>query len=150
MKKSRCHEEKIKSHPGSPLDLLQFILDASVHPEIITLKQNYGDVILKIVFHLTRTWCFEKYPTLFHKVDKTWYKFILLKHRSNCNQDAPNSFSHWAGWPLFQRSTKLHFNVLYQAHHEDQINNQELQAAFFKNLILILIRTLQQPHVTQV
>ena len=43
---------------GSPFDLLQFILDASVHPEIITLKQNYGDVILKIVFHLTRTWCF--------------------------------------------------------------------------------------------
>ena len=43
---------------GPSQDLLQFILDASVHPEVITLTQTYGDEILKIVFHLTRTWCF--------------------------------------------------------------------------------------------
>ena len=43
---------------GPALDLVQFILDASVHPKVITLGQNFGDEPVKIIFHLTRTWCF--------------------------------------------------------------------------------------------
>ena len=38
--------------------LVQFILDASVHPKVITLSQKHGTGILQRIFHLTRTWCF--------------------------------------------------------------------------------------------
>ena len=43
---------------GSPQDLMQFLLDPSTHPHLILLNQRYGDQPMKIVFHLTRTWCF--------------------------------------------------------------------------------------------
>ena len=43
---------------STPNILMQFILDASVHPHVIRLAQTFGDEVLKIVFHLTRTWCF--------------------------------------------------------------------------------------------
>ena len=43
---------------GAPLKLLQFILDPSVHPRVITLAQEFGPDPLRIVFHLTRTWCY--------------------------------------------------------------------------------------------
>ena len=39
-------------------ELVQFILDASVHPLIISYAQIYGNEILTEVFHLTRTWCY--------------------------------------------------------------------------------------------
>ena len=42
----------------SPLVLVQFLLDASVHPSVITLVQNHGPELLRRIFHLTRTWCF--------------------------------------------------------------------------------------------
>ena len=38
--------------------LLQFILDCSVLPPVITATQEHGFVILKELFYLTRTWCF--------------------------------------------------------------------------------------------
>ena len=38
--------------------LLQFILDPSIHPTIISICQAHGNEILKRVFHLSRTWCF--------------------------------------------------------------------------------------------
>ena len=41
-----------------PASLLQFILDASVHPQVISLVQLYGNEVLQLVFHLTRSWCF--------------------------------------------------------------------------------------------
>ena len=43
---------------GPPRHLVQFILDASVHPTTISLVQLFGDIPLKIIFHLTRSWCF--------------------------------------------------------------------------------------------
>ena len=43
---------------GSQETLMQFLLDPSVHPQIITLAQDFGDSILRVVFHLTRTWCY--------------------------------------------------------------------------------------------
>ena len=43
---------------GSPLVLAQFLLDASVHPSVITLVQEHGPELLQRIFHLTRTWCF--------------------------------------------------------------------------------------------
>ena len=39
-------------------ELLQFILDPSVHPKIIVYVQNNDTDILRAVFHLTWTWCY--------------------------------------------------------------------------------------------
>ena len=38
--------------------LLQFIIDCSVLPEVISAKQLYGTYVLDQLFYLTRTWCF--------------------------------------------------------------------------------------------
>ena len=38
--------------------LLQFILDCSVLPSVISATQQHGYVVLEELFHLTRTWCF--------------------------------------------------------------------------------------------
>ena len=38
--------------------LLQFLLDCSVLPEVITATQSYGEGIFSELFYLTRTWCF--------------------------------------------------------------------------------------------
>ena len=38
--------------------LLQFILDCSVLPSVITASQSHGMEILDGLFHLTRTWCY--------------------------------------------------------------------------------------------
>ena len=38
--------------------LLQFLLDASVLPEVISLIQSQGEDILNQLFSLTRTWCY--------------------------------------------------------------------------------------------
>ena len=43
---------------GPVSDLLQFLLDASVRPLVITLTQLLGDEILRSIFYLTRTWCY--------------------------------------------------------------------------------------------
>ena len=43
---------------GTPIHLVQFILDASVLPSVITLVQTYGQDILMPIFYLTRTWCY--------------------------------------------------------------------------------------------
>ena len=39
-------------------DLVQFLLDPSVHPSLISLVQMTGDEALKLAFYLTRTWCY--------------------------------------------------------------------------------------------
>ena len=43
---------------GPSEDLMNFLFDASTHPDVISLQQIYGDEPLQIVFHLTRSWCF--------------------------------------------------------------------------------------------
>ena len=43
---------------GPAIDLVQFILDASVHPTVIRLVQTYGHEPLVTIFYLTRTWCY--------------------------------------------------------------------------------------------
>ena len=43
---------------SSTNELVQFILDASVLPQVISYVQTYGKELLHLVFHLTRTWCF--------------------------------------------------------------------------------------------
>ena len=43
---------------GPPSCLLQFILDPSIHPSVISMNQLYGQETLKVVFYLTRTWCY--------------------------------------------------------------------------------------------
>ena len=44
---------------GSPETLLQFLLDPSVHPSVISIVQEQGYEPLRVVFHLTRTWCYD-------------------------------------------------------------------------------------------
>ena len=39
-------------------ELVPFILDASVHPLLISYAQTYGNELLTEVFHLTRTLCY--------------------------------------------------------------------------------------------
>ena len=43
---------------GPSLSIMQFLLDASSHPQVIRLTQNFGSEVLKTIFHLTRTWCY--------------------------------------------------------------------------------------------
>ena len=43
---------------GPPNVLLLFLLDASTHPDVISLQQFYGQQPLCIIFHLTRSWCY--------------------------------------------------------------------------------------------
>ena len=43
---------------SSTQDLVQFLLDPSVHPGVISLVQSEGHDPLKLVFYLTRTWCY--------------------------------------------------------------------------------------------
>ena len=43
---------------SSPSVLVKFILDASTNSQTIALVQVLGPEVLKIIFHLTRTWCF--------------------------------------------------------------------------------------------
>ena len=43
---------------SSTNELVQFILDASVLPQVISNVQTHGKELLHLVFHLTRTWCF--------------------------------------------------------------------------------------------
>ena len=38
--------------------LVQFLLDCSVLPHVISATQSHGPEILNILFHLTRSWCF--------------------------------------------------------------------------------------------
>ena len=38
--------------------LVQFILDCSVLPQVISATQAHGSEIMHILFHLTRSWCF--------------------------------------------------------------------------------------------
>ena len=38
--------------------LLQFILDCSVLPTVIAATQRHDFIVLKELFHFTRTWCF--------------------------------------------------------------------------------------------
>ena len=43
---------------SSTQDLVQFLLDPSVHPSVIALVQSEGQGPLRLIFHLTRTWCY--------------------------------------------------------------------------------------------
>ena len=43
---------------GPTATLLKFILDPSTHPTVIDLVQRQGPDILKLLFSLTRNWCF--------------------------------------------------------------------------------------------
>ena len=54
----RIHQLVTSLLVGPRLSLLQFILDASVNSTVITLRQKSGTDPLKIIFHLTRTWCY--------------------------------------------------------------------------------------------
>ena len=54
----RIHQLVFSLLLGPRLSLLQFILDASVNSTVITLCQKSGTDPLKIIFHLTRTWCY--------------------------------------------------------------------------------------------
>ena len=38
--------------------LVQFLLDCSVLPKVISASQTYGPIILHELFYLTRSWCF--------------------------------------------------------------------------------------------
>ena len=43
---------------SSTHDQVQFLLDPSVHPDVISLVQSEGHDPLRLVFYLARTWCY--------------------------------------------------------------------------------------------
>ena len=50
-----------KALSGPPKLLLQFLLDCSVIPTVISAAQCYGQGAFQSLFYLTRTWCFSLY-----------------------------------------------------------------------------------------
>ena len=58
---------------SSPVQkFMQFILDCSVLPEVITATQKHGTVIHNILFKLTRTYCYSIHRERLKKLDK-WF-----------------------------------------------------------------------------
>ena len=37
---------------------VQFLLDCSVIPQVISLRQKHGDIVLHHLFKVSRTWCY--------------------------------------------------------------------------------------------
>ena len=52
------HQLASEALSSSPEKFLQFVLDCTVIPSVITAKQIHGQVVFQKLFHLTRTWCF--------------------------------------------------------------------------------------------
>ena len=52
----------------NPIQKTQFLLDCSILPDVIRLRQEHGQPVLHILFYLTRTWCYslhrERLPQL--------------------------------------------------------------------------------------
>jgi hypothetical protein len=56
---------------SSPLSkFMQFILDCSCLPEVISARQKHGDDILNILFKATRTYCYSLYRERLKKLDR--------------------------------------------------------------------------------
>ena len=54
----------------APLKIfMQFILDCSVLPEVISAEQKYGKVILNLLFKATRTYCYSMYRERMKRLD---------------------------------------------------------------------------------
>ena len=51
---------------------MQFILDCNVLPEVIQARQLHGDIVLKIVFKASRTYCYLMYQERLKRLDK-WH-----------------------------------------------------------------------------
>ena len=51
---------------------MQFILDCSVLPEVIQARQLHGDIVLKILFKASRTYCYSMYRERLKRLDK-WH-----------------------------------------------------------------------------
>ena len=49
---------------------LQFILDCSVLPDVILARQEHGEIIVKILFKATRTYCYAMYRERKKRLDK--------------------------------------------------------------------------------
>ena len=48
----------LMSHFQDQKDIIQLILDASVLPDVIQIKQIYGSQILNEIFNFSRNWCY--------------------------------------------------------------------------------------------
>ena len=56
---------------SSPLKIfIQFILDCSVLPQVISATQKHGDVILNTLFKATRTYCYSMYRERLKRLDR--------------------------------------------------------------------------------
>ena len=54
----------------APLKIfMQFILDCSVLPEVISAEQKYGKAILNLLFKATRTYCYSMYRERMKRLD---------------------------------------------------------------------------------
>ena len=54
-------------------DFVQFLLDCSVHPDVISATQNCGPALLEELFRFTRSWCYAVHRTKL-KLQGRWKK----------------------------------------------------------------------------
>ena len=65
--------EIVNVYKSAPLKLfMQFILDCSVLPEVITATQQHGIIVLNILFKATRTYCYSMYRERMKRLDM-WF-----------------------------------------------------------------------------
>ena len=58
IKNQHVHQLVTNFFITGPHKLLQFLLDCSVIPEVISMAQQHGNAIYNDLFYLGRTWCF--------------------------------------------------------------------------------------------
>ena len=64
---------------GPSKQLLLFILDATAHPSVIQNTCKSDSELLKIIFHLTRTWCFCIHKARAKLLNRwPWMDFLLF------------------------------------------------------------------------
>ena len=64
-----CSEILTKMQTSTTDILMQFLLDCSVMPDVISLQQEHGDQILRILFKATRTYCYSMYRERLKRLD---------------------------------------------------------------------------------
>lgn len=65
-----CREIITRMKSANLSMFMQFILDCSVFPEVISATQKHGGIIFRILFKATRTYCYSMYRERLKRLDK--------------------------------------------------------------------------------
>ena len=97
---------------GPPQEILHFILDPSSHPQTIHLCQVHGQEILKLLFNLTRTWCYSIHKQRL-KLLKQWNHWLLKKDMCRYSNNSSLKSHYMVVWGCCQNpnSTTTQLNL---------------------------------------